>query len=117
MDSTLGHLNATRLRELLRHHRETGRWYRRGAGEQAGWRARGYWRIRIEGKQYGAHRLAWLYIHGCWPACHIDHRDCNGLNNVFEKLRLATRQQNSANSRSKKPGLKGVSWHARGKKW
>lgn len=51
----------------------------------------------------------------------IDHWDGDGLNNRrTTNLRLATHQQNNQNQRVRgdnTSGIKGVSWHARSKKW
>ena len=34
----------------------------------------GYWYIRIDGKGYLGHRLAWLYMHGHFPDGALDHK-------------------------------------------
>lgn len=50
----------------------------------------------------------------------VDHKDRDGLNNQRNNIRLATRIQNSANSRKQKnctSEFKGVSWNKRAKKW
>ena len=57
---------------------------------------------------------------GGWPEAEIDHIDGNGLNNAWNNLRAATRQQNRANSRKavgKKSKLKGVSYNESLEKW
>ena len=70
---------------------------------------KGYVNLEIRGKHYAAHRLAWFYVTGVWPAEQIDHVDRDRANNAFSNLRPATNGQNRANSRTtNKHGLKGV---------
>jgi hypothetical protein len=83
------------------------------AGERAGCvdRSTGYRVITISGRQYLAHRLAWLYVHDEWPPEMIDHINGVRSDNRMDNLRLASRRQNGANA--KKPshnstGFKGV---------
>lgn len=88
------------------------------AGKIAGNRRQGYWVITIDRRTYGAHRLAWLYVHGTMPK-EVDHRDGDPGNNRLDNLRPATRAQNGANRRvckSNKTGYTGVSFiKSRGK--
>jgi hypothetical protein len=122
-------LTAEKLRELLDYDPATGefRWRERvgfGArftGKVAGTRSkRGYFHIWHAGRQYLAHRLAWLHVHGVWPEGDLDHRDMDKSNNRIENLRPATRSQNSANRGAPKhnsSGLKNVQWHRAARKW
>src|SRR5690554_1763211 len=67
-----------------------------GCAEKKG-RSAGRVSIRIHGKLYLAHRLAWFYVHGEWPEL-IDHIDGDPSNNRLSNLRRATKAQNGWNS-------------------
>jgi hypothetical protein len=120
-------LTAERLRELLTYDPETGifTWRcDRGGKARKGTRAGsvsddGYARIGVDGKSYLAHRLAWLYTHGSWPAAEIDHRLGAKADNRIHELREATHAQNLQNQRrarsDSRSGLLGVS--RRGNRW
>ncbi len=122
-------LTADRLREVLRYSPSTGEFHwrvmcsaRRPAGTLAGDKKKvsGYVLIGVDGFRYRAHRLAWLYMTGEWPAKQVDHEDTDRANNRWENLRPATNQQNQANSRlskNNKSGVKGVFWNERLQKW
>ncbi|HHK4055192.1 TPA: hypothetical protein ACQSSJ_005219, partial [Pseudomonas aeruginosa] len=72
-------LTQERLKELLRYDTETGEftWLaRKGSRALVGSKAgsndgQGYIRIAIDGRRYRAHRLAWLYCYGKWPAAQV----------------------------------------------
>lgn len=80
----------------------------------------GYWAIRLDGRLYLAHRLAWFYVHGKWPLEFIDHinriRDDNRIQNLRE-AGYAENVQNTLVRSNNKVGLKGVSWNKRNKCW
>jgi HNH endonuclease/AP2 domain len=118
-------LTQARLRELLHYDPGTGEFHwrvckRQGhqAGDIAGCRMRSeYWAIHIDGRNYRAHQLAWLYMKGEWGRPVIDHRDGNPFNNRWRNLRLASHANNAANRprlRSNSSGFTGVSFDRRG---
>jgi HNH endonuclease len=79
----------------------------------------GYWYIRIDGKGYLGHRLAWLYMHGHFPDGALDHKNQHRSSCRIADLREATRQ-NSANSRmqrTNRSGFKGDCWHKKHNKY
>ncbi len=86
----MAELTQARLREVLQYNPRTGvfRW-RRDAGTfnpmkgkiAGGRKPPGRLTIRIDFKNYYAHRLAWLYVHGVWPPSKIDHKNDDGLDN------------------------------------
>ncbi len=72
------------------------------AGDVAGCiTPRGYIRIKVNGKNYLAHRLIFLWHYGYTPKG-IDHRDVNPSNNRICNLRPATAAQNNANRKIRK---------------
>lgn len=58
----------------------------------------GYLTIRIDGKSYKAHRLAWLYVHGEWPDGDLDHEDRDKSYNAIGNLRPAEDCENLWNT-------------------
>ena len=124
-------LSHERLLAVLRYEPETGLFFwkirtsfRVMPGRQAGSIGpNGYIEIGLDNKNYQAHRLAWFYMTGEWPALQIDHKDTDRANNAWSNLREATHGQNVNNSGPRKnntSGFKGVSffkpkqrWHAR----
>jgi hypothetical protein len=76
--------------------------------------------LSLRGHRALAHRVAWLYMTGEWPAGDIDHINNNRSDNRFSNLRPATRSLNIANSTKKKSnssGFKGVSFSKANRKW
>ena len=119
----------SRLLEVLHYDPDSGEFtYRvkRGSRVPVGGRAgtesgehRYIW-IGIDYQRYSAHRLAWFYMTGSWPAEEVDHRDCDPYNNRWANLRAASKAQNQYNQRKPKnntSGVKGLHWLKKKGKW
>ena len=92
------------------------------AGAAAGSvRSDGYAVIKINGMQFMAHRLAWLYTHGVMPQDQIDHLNGDKRDNRIANLRDVsqfTNQQNQTRPRTDNiSGYRGVSWERGNKRW
>jgi hypothetical protein len=119
-------LNQTRLKEVLSYDPLTGGFHWRTApsnrvhvGNAAGCpNNNGYLRIRIDGRLYLCHRLAWLYMTGVWPEHQVDHKHGVRDDNRWSELQAATPVQNQQNVRgpkaNNKSGLLGVAPHGSG---
>lgn len=122
-----GVLTAARLKELLRYCPDTGvfDWISNNGmrvciGKPVGSKSRGYLRIRVDGKKYFAHRLAWLYVHGEWPEHELDHVNRDRADNRIANLRPASDTQNQRNrgiQRNNSSGVTGVYWRPADRKW
>lgn len=124
-------IDASALRALLNYDPETGAftWIKaptpqthRLVGRVAGcpMAPNDYKVIRVRGRLYLAHRLAWLWMTGEWPPHEIDHINLDRTDNRFANLRPATRHENFRNrgvQKRTKSGAKGVYWHTAGKRW
>jgi hypothetical protein len=121
-------LKAERLREVLSYDPATGIFTRLvntgnvHEGDPAGCinKSLGYAMITIDYKRYYAHRLAWLYMTGEWPAAQIDHINMDRADNRWDNLRLATKSQNMSNRGAQSnntSGIKGVDWDRARIKW
>lgn len=122
-------LTLERLKELLSYDTNTGifTWisftknYRRPVGTVAGYTNNlGYVQIGIDCVSYGAHRLAWMYVHGELPEMDIDHINGNTADNRIENLRLVTHQQNMCNRKRRSDnssGYPGVYFNKSANKW
>lgn len=76
--------------------------------------------IRIAGTLYYAHRLAFLYMTGAWPADLVDHDNHTRSDNRWSNLKAANSLQNTQNaalSKNSTSGINGVLWDTRKKKW
>jgi len=108
-------LKTETLKSLLEYTPETGDFVwlvGRKAGRSAGYYDKdGYRRIHINGRLYGAARLAWLYMTGTMPVSQIDHINRDMADDRWVNLREATPFQQSGNRRvrsNSKTGVKGV---------
>lgn len=87
-------------------------------GKEAGGScSQGYRRIKIDGKLYTGHRLAWAWVHGEEPPAEIDHINQDKSDNRIENLRDGANSVNFVN-RPIRPdnttGVAGVQMTARG---
>ena len=123
----MAELTQSYLKERLHYDPETGifTWAVGCKGNRAGDAAgslkpSGYRQIMIDGRLYRAHRLAWLYVYGKWPADLIDHinglRDDNRIVNLREATAAENQQNRTANANNAS-GFMGVYWHKRDCKW
>jgi hypothetical protein len=96
-------------------------WNGKHAGAVAGTpHNRGYLHIRIYGRDYLSHRLAWLVVTGEWPTAEIDHANLDKADNRWANLRQAARSQNCANKHvqsNNTSGHKGVHWNKKCGRW
>jgi hypothetical protein len=121
-------ITSEELRQLLDYCEATGEFrrkvptYRRNnVGEIAGSVGKnGYVYIRVNGRKYLAHRLAYLYVFGKFPNGLLDHRNRNPADNRIANIRDASLAENSANAkirRDNSSGARGVTRTADGKRW
>jgi hypothetical protein len=90
-----------RQREMFREARHHAIWNTRYSGKRAGHAgaALGYETISVIDRAYFSHRLAWLYVHGAWPLCEIDHINGVRTDNRIVNLRDVARGVNQQNIR------------------
>lgn len=119
-------LTAKRLREVLIYDPQTGHFFWRQkrshfrAGDRAGTPKEGYTKIAIDGRQYRAARLAWLFVYGRFPDSPLDHINRNRADDRIANLREATQSQNNANASIRSDnasGYRGVYFCARTQRW
>lgn len=116
------------LKKLIDYDPDTGFFYTRKLagngskkpGDKIGGKSHGYIILRINARQYLAHRVAWLYVYGSWPNLQIDHINLNRSDNRICNLRLASHADNKHNEgvrRNNRSGFKGVGWCSKTGRW
>jgi len=116
------------LKQILRYCKDSGKFHwlsyrspKAKAGSEAGClRPDGYIQLMINGKNYYAHRLAYLYVLGRMPINFVDHKNGKRNDNVFSNLRLANGSQNQHNQNmysNNSTGYKGVYFDASNKRY
>ena len=103
-------LTQARLMELLRYEPATGAFIwmvprgRVASGRLAGDSSGGRVSIKIDGRLYRAHRLAFLYINGEWPRHEVDHLNGDPADNRWLNLRDVPHIVNTQNTRRARSG-------------
>ena len=121
-------ITSNRLREVFDYSHDTGLFTRKidsgkrwKAGQQAGsiHRHNGYVVIGIDGYNYFAHRLVWLYVYDQFPDLDIDHIDGDKTNNKLSNLRCVSKSTNLQNQKkSQKGSFSGLlGAYPSGKRW
>ena len=114
------------LKKRLAYEKNTGlfKWrYTKGRckeGKIAGCLSKGYIIIGLNGKNFQAHRLAWLYEHGEFPKGIIDHINRIKNDNTITNLRDTNFFVNNSNigiQKSNNSGVTGVSFQKNRKTW
>lgn len=81
--------------------------------------SKGYLSVEILGERYLAHRVAWFYVHGAWPAEDTDHhngdRSDNRLCNISARSYCENQQNRGGPQKNNKLGVLGVRRHKCGK--
>ncbi len=111
---TKGVQSADHLRSILRYHPDTGLFFRVATGAEAAsaGTCHGYATIHVCGKNYLAHRLAFLWMTGRWPPDQIDHvngvRHDNRWCNLQPISRLNNLRKRAYTFTSSVSGFRGV---------
>jgi len=126
MNNNTIELTQERLKELVNYNQETGdfTWLVRTSnrikpGDIARCMSHGYIRIGIDGKNYKAHRIAFIYMMGLMPL-EVDHINHKRDDNRWINLRAVTRTVNSQNKSmqcNNTSGVTGVYLCKKTEKW
>ena len=124
---TNSELTQSELKRLVSYDSNTGvfRWKAKRSGVLVGdvcgkVDRRGYLRITIKGKLYGAANLAFLYMAGNFPNGFADHISRNRLDNSWSNLRDVSHAENQKNKgipKNNTSGIVGVRWDSKRGNW
>jgi hypothetical protein len=122
----MSRLSQARLKELLDYNPDTGVFTWRVSptntvpvGAVAGSinSVSGYRRIRVNGEEGYAHRLAFLYMEDKWPTHDVDHKNHDRDDNRWCNLREATRRENLQNMTGIQGNIYGVTFDKSRGRW
>jgi len=87
--------------------RSNGKWAEKETGCLS---SGGYLKVGLDGVQYPAHRIIFIWMLGAEPVGDIDHIDMDKLNNRWRNLRPASRSQNMFNTKAHKDSKSKLKW-------
>lgn len=104
------------MHEYLKYEPESGFLYwaksigaRAKVGNLAGSKnGEGYVQIKVQGRVYLAHRIAWLLTYGNWPIDEIDHINGDRSDNRIKNLRAVSRSMNQRNAQRRMDNTSGI---------
>ena len=120
-------INQKTLKEYFTYDKDTGLFTRLKSKDGRPFKAdghkslrKGYVRLKILGKQYGGHVMAWLYQYGDLPNCDLDHINHDRSDNRIVNLRKSSKtinSQNQSRSSNNTSGVVGVSFQKGSQLW
>ncbi|MBX9902143.1 MAG: HNH endonuclease [Burkholderiaceae bacterium] len=120
-------ITQSELKEIVFYDQSTGHFvwrkrFRKSTGDDVAGSLfkNGYVYIQISNKSYRAHRLAWLYVYGNFPALYLDHINGDRSDNRIGNLREVSCSENMKNQRigvKNTSGYLNISWQKSRLKW
>ena len=108
------------VKSLVRYCPDTGHIIRMSDGKVLGWPDKnGYIELRVKGRTYKAHRLA-FYLMGEEVPDIVDHPNGVPWDNRWANLKPSSRSSNMRNCKKRadnKSGVTGVTWAEKSQKW